>query len=306
MKAKLTLLVIILSFAFVGQVMAQGYTPFDFKRSIWNHGGVSSGAGCAIGPCTTANLYCSKYAGETIWNGKRYFHMWDSSSSNRIDPQLFREDTINRAVYAWDYIDLKDTLVYDFNLRLGDTLKHCLYSSNNLNNNVYTVIGIDSVKVSRKYHRRFRLSPDVYIYGMNIPNYLIEGIGGSTGLGVSPEPRVYTSPHTYTVLTCFNGQNVTNTTIVGICDTIVSLKAQQIGGQDLNLKNPYLSQEPIKLPEDCKDISVFNGLGQQVPITVESANSIVLVRLSIPNSGMYWVNYSTSVGVFRKNVVVTQ
>ncbi|MCD4747660.1 MAG: hypothetical protein K8R58_15300, partial [Bacteroidales bacterium] len=108
-----------------------------------------------------SNIYHKLYQNGYIWAtcpppGYYYFGQYFGA---------FRQDSANKKVYFFE--NGNDTLAYDFNLNIGDTLPvTCL---NVLNNNY--VQSIDSVLVGSQYHKRFWISDD------NSINYasLIEG-----------------------------------------------------------------------------------------------------------------------------------
>jgi hypothetical protein len=74
----------------------------------------------------------------------------------------YRNDVLNKKVYYLDPIGglNKDTLWYDFNLNVGDTLKPCysanISSSSSITSDRYFVQSIDSVSICGVYHKRFR------------------------------------------------------------------------------------------------------------------------------------------------------
>jgi hypothetical protein len=85
-----------------------------------------------------------------------------------------RQDTANRKVYLLEPFSGQDTLLYDFDLALGDTLPPAY--NNYIQDNV--VSNIDSVLVGNQYHRRFWLSAA----GTADYTAIIEGIGSTFGL----------------------------------------------------------------------------------------------------------------------------
>lgn len=110
------------------------------------------------------NFFCPPYAvayGDTL------------NESSSYDCQLIREDTLTRKVYTYDNT-VGDTLLYDFNLTTGDTLRSCGYGG------PYSAV-VDSVRTV------FLLdgSPRKMFYLEVIGNweyvYYIESIGGSQG-----------------------------------------------------------------------------------------------------------------------------
>jgi hypothetical protein len=90
----------------------------------------------------------------------------------------FREDTLNKKVYFLPPGSSSDTLLYDFNLHLGDTLPQT-YTNYEYPGN--WVSKIDSVLVGNKYHKRYGITGPGF--GSIDTNYafLIEGVGCTCG-----------------------------------------------------------------------------------------------------------------------------
>lgn len=84
---------------------------------------------------------------------------------------FLRQDTAARKVYTYDSFSFTDTLVYDFNLNIGDTLPP---SYNHSFGDPITITGIDSIYDGTVYRRRFMLSMG---WG-----WIVEGIGSNAGL----------------------------------------------------------------------------------------------------------------------------
>lgn len=126
--------------------------------------------------------YFFNYIGEdTTINGKVYFKVLAKYLNNNlsccdldIDYGYLRNDTINNKVYIWDLVNSKDTLIYDFELGLGDSLVSYLSEQN-----VLVVTNIDTIVLFNRSRRRW------FFNGTNGQTnhwFVIEGIGGSGGL----------------------------------------------------------------------------------------------------------------------------
>jgi hypothetical protein len=94
----------------------------------------------------------------------------------------YRNDITNKKVYIYTKIDglFKDTLWYDFNLTIGDTIKES-YSSNNDESQVHDgnyydrriIKSIDSVLICNEYYKRFNFCGN----NGGIYTGLVEGFG---------------------------------------------------------------------------------------------------------------------------------
>jgi hypothetical protein len=124
--------------------------------------------------------------GDTIINSLLYTKLYESGALGAFGPQFFyayeykgayRQDTALRQVYFVPPSFSAESLWYDFNLSVGDTLS---FNVNNQN----SVLQIDSVLVGSSWHKRFLLA-DLGWGGTGLPdtNYaLIEGVGSTLGL----------------------------------------------------------------------------------------------------------------------------
>jgi hypothetical protein len=91
-----------------------------------------------------------------------------------------RQDIPNKKIYLFDGSNPNDTLLYDFNLSLGDTLP---YSYDHMDTAI-TVILVDSIFDGDNYRKRFYLSSSTSLDSV----FLIEGIGASRGLFGNIDP----------------------------------------------------------------------------------------------------------------------
>lgn len=111
--------------------------------------------------------------GDTLLNGKLY---------KKMATMLFLEDSINRKVYVRDYgLDWPDTLLYDFNLEVGESAAHCAeFSVGNLFPDA-TVVNIDSFLIGT-YRKRWEIKYTPRIENGDSVTYWIEGVGSDNGI----------------------------------------------------------------------------------------------------------------------------
>ncbi|MFZ1634546.1 MAG: T9SS type A sorting domain-containing protein [Chitinophagales bacterium] len=111
--------------------------------------------------------------GDTIIDGKLYYIMGSF---------LMREDTINKKVYAQELaFGWPDTLLYDFNLNIGESAAHCAeFSVANLFPDA-TVTNIDSIFIG-KYRKRWEIKYTPLVEEGDSVTYWIEGIGSDYGI----------------------------------------------------------------------------------------------------------------------------
>lgn len=168
------------SILFTLRLSAQSYFPFPTDSARWK---VSYGSG-ALGCPTLVAEYQYEIIGDTIISSVTYKKISRTGYTNNIFcyPDdwgyigCIREDT-NKRIYFRSPIVNYDTLLYDFNLAVGDTLSGFL--CNYCSDSIY-VSSIDSVLVGSSFRKRYNLSspPQCGAGGISI----IEGIGSTRGL----------------------------------------------------------------------------------------------------------------------------
>jgi len=160
------------------------YKPFPQSSGTWSVSGQHYIGWPPTGSYLTYENY--KTSGDTLIGAYTYVKVLYahniSSGPFNFSPYAFkfayRNDSINKKVY---YLDVtnginKDTLWYDFNLNIGDSLKETFaYTSTGytMNNQRRIVSSIDSVLICGSYHKRFN-------FGCSVGGFetsLIEGAG---------------------------------------------------------------------------------------------------------------------------------
>ena len=152
------------------------YYPFPDSNAVWRE--YESGTYASSPPVGECYDYENRYMGDTIIGAFTYKKIWKYGAhygyncSTYINPINYyvgaiRQDTLQRKIYFLPPFQNTDTLLYDFNLSLGDTLPP---SYTNCTTNI--VSSVDSVLVGAMYRKRFGLGY----------TYLIEGIGNTFGL----------------------------------------------------------------------------------------------------------------------------
>lgn len=125
-------------------------------------------------------------------------HSYDSTG-----PVFLRYDLLLKQVFYLPSVDSRERLIYDFTLKVGDTLPmQSLYFP-------HSVIGsIDTITIFGVQAKRFFI--DIGDSGFEEFNYIIEGIGGSNGLLFFQPVFASLSGGTLTtLLNCFQMDNST-------------------------------------------------------------------------------------------------
>lgn len=169
-------------------LFSQNYTFFPEAKAIWNqtHKYLPN---CGSFPCKITQYIQD---GDTIIDFKRFNKLYESGERiadwNRTDPNFpipiyefynigyigaIRQDSSSKKIFYLPKDYEKDTLLYDFNLSVGDPVPITF-----INNLIDTIIKIDSVELTNgQFVKRYHPSKIGYE-----DMYLIEGIGSSLGL----------------------------------------------------------------------------------------------------------------------------
>jgi len=170
-----------------GQAQTNVYHPFPEDSAIWVVNWYAQPPYCN-GYCNT-DIY--RMYGDTVINSVSYNKLFAVSfvyqgPYTNPPPNYFsgtyigaiRQDSINKKVYYRKYLMTSDTLLYDFDLAIGDTLP-----ATYINNSLFKptiVSGIDSMLVDNKYHKLFTFYNTAPYQAGHA--YLLEGVGAGGGL----------------------------------------------------------------------------------------------------------------------------
>jgi hypothetical protein len=241
-------------------VFAQKYVPFPKHGAVWlaSHSDESSGSHHHL-----------KQEGDTIINGLTYTLLSNMYAITKRDQyghfyeeyykgyhSAMREDSFKH-VYFYDFTDKRDTLLYDFNLKVGDTLP--AYT----NPSQYQVLKIDSVLIGSVYRKRFGI---IGFWHDSIPiDAIIEGIGSTQGL----TSTIIFPFEAISRLECFslNGKSVYPDTSYKTCEIIVSVNKEVKKDVKFTIfPNPTIGQFTIQTQSifSESDICVRDVLGRIV------------------------------------------
>jgi hypothetical protein len=261
------------------------YHPFPDSNAHW-----SEYAGWLVGggPCYVDDFYTLFLLGDTVVQTKTYHKIYQSGfiSSNCPPPGYYyynqykgamRQDIAMKKVYFLPPSSFNDTLLYDFNLNVGDTLPLTYF-----NNTTYIVTSIDSVLVGTNYHKQFNMD------NLSYPLYaIIEGVGSLFGL-YNPFAEPFESS---SQLSCFSNNdqyypsNSNCTFALGIADTNYEILSTSI------FPNPFTSQTTLQIDKSLANssLTLYNSLGQQVKqVNNISGQTVTLHRDNLP-SGLYYL-----------------
>jgi hypothetical protein len=180
-----------------------------------------------------------------------------------------------------------DTLLYDFDLNVGDTLP---ITYNNFASDIY-VFAIDSFLVDTNYRKRFTLLGNTSSY------FLLEGIGHDKGL-LETLSLAFDCGYN---LQCFGlGDTSYYPSLSTTCDIFVGL--QEVG-KDKHLPssypNPCINLSRVQLydlPSSPCTIRVVNSLGQQIELlkNIQDQHSLDVTTYL---SGTYFIEIQSEKGI---------
>lgn len=176
--------IILLAFILItiGRADGQTYTPFPTSDGFWKEISIDGQCVNDDNPSGVCNVYQYILSGDTVINNITYKKL-NSSGVKSYTGQYknggycgcYRNDIINKKVYYLPKNSIHDTLLYDFNLHLNDTLPiSYIYDRRD---GIFTIDKIDSVLMGSTYLKEFHISKAAFGEA-----FLIEGIGSTLGL----------------------------------------------------------------------------------------------------------------------------
>ncbi|MCX6278049.1 MAG: T9SS type A sorting domain-containing protein [Bacteroidetes bacterium] len=237
------------------------YHPFPDSNAVWLQSSwYIDGGACLISD--DHNLFIS---GDTVIGSHTYHKLYKNGyKSSFCTPPFppyyyfgeywgaFRQDIINKKIYLFKYG--QDTLAYNFNLNVGDTLPTSVINGFNF------VDSIDSVLVGNHYNKRFWLSNGWY------NNYaaIIEGIGSTYGAFAQLVVPFESGSNLWCVK--MNNQTVWNYDTTNSCTLITKIDDIEEPTRTSVYPNPFSTSTIIKINKNLKEatLQVYNSLGQEI------------------------------------------
>ncbi len=289
------------------------YHPFPSTSAIWN----VSYQDYWFYDCRE---YSYSITGDTIINSITYHKIWKQGKSmlmvdNTPSPiplctnQLtstysyyagaIREVLPQKKIYFILPSSTVDSLLYDFTLNVGDTIKGYF------NPNVAPIVveSIDSILIGTQYRKRWNI-PSVCGWGGATPR-VIEGIGSVFGLlelpcGIEKNVRI---------LECFSQNNQTlypTYDVANGCVLITSIKENEKFVSISIYPNPNNGKFQLKLMnQKSVTLEITDILGNTI-LKSEIKNETIDIDLSGQSDGIYFVKTIDSKGSFVVKKIVKQ
>lgn len=294
MKMKIIFIISAISTSLLMNAQTSNYIPFPdqaFLQRVEN----------AIYMGNFKSTYFTReLKGDTIVNGVKYIKCYEPSLTSGI-----RNDIPNKKVYSYDFNSKIETLLYDFSLKVGDTV---LITSEFK----YWVEKIDSVLLLDKiYHNRIIFSipkPN----GMTLPPKLspwIEGLGYEHGNKFSEDK--YSEGSTQYAMICASANKKILVGVSGVppsgeyCGgTISSIKANE-KEKDISIyPNPTTGK--LRLVDESRNsyaAEIITMLGEQI-ILAPIQNNTLEIDLSGYPAGVYFVVLHNTDGTSNSKRIV--
>jgi hypothetical protein len=247
-----TLIIFSIAFLFCITAKTQEYTPFDFEKGIW----IDYQSGMDGSGNTTTQYFCN---GDTLIEGVKFSKLYQYSITIPIIgpfdtlPTSYICSIRNNDKRQVILGDRNPNILYDFNLKIGDTIINGVYRTT-----FYPVVKrIDSVLICGNYHKRY--ITQYAIPSSNDSSALIEGVGMNQclfgvvnifGIGESNNSGCYTE--------------IENNSC-SKCNLILNVKNRRALTENIKIyPNPSNSIVLINSPILIKSLNILDLYGQVV------------------------------------------
>lgn len=277
--------------------IAQTYHPFRTNDAMWreSEGGYQS---------STCQKYQYIITGDTVIGGISYHKLRKTGASypytsttcnfdvptGPIDEYVgaFRNDSSAQKVYFVPSGHSSDTLLYDFDLSVGDTLPDTYFYSLG---GPYVVYTIDTVSFDGEDHEIYRLDSSCGRVGPLNGYAWIEGVGSNKGL-----LGTYGCPfERYISSECYSENGVPRLSSHStLCDTVTSLRdSKRKIGKVTSVKafpNPTKGMVHLEIPTDRSEGRAIlrNAYGERVGEKRITSGGRISFKLDGP-SGLYLI-----------------
>jgi hypothetical protein len=262
-------------------------------------------------PCWTEGKYVVEIVGDSVIGGLTYKHLiyHGVMSENPINPQpgvICNADytfsnlygfvrQAGKKLYSYDLMESVDTLLYDFDLQVGDTLPLTIINSDT----AITVTAITNFQVGNETRSIFDLSTN-----LGVSEKLIEGIGHNKGFLGHMQPFEFAEVG----LICYSRNDSTYyDNGVDVCDLNVGLNEFQSIIKVEIFPNPTSDFVTITSPQyaEIQSFEIVDLLGAKCAIMVDfSSNEKAVVNLESLVSGNYILQVHQRNGeVYRLKIV---
>jgi hypothetical protein len=295
---------LILFFIFSLNTIAQTYQPFPTANAMWreNSGGFQ---------CSCCADFQYTITGDTVINtityhkiqktGVKYQEDMIGNCTSNIQYIInqyagsYRNDIINKKIFFIYPFSSTDTLLYDFNLSIGDTVHPSPLNDNG--NFINIVTDIDSVYLGGVYRKRFKIDSC-----MMQQLYYIEGIGSTYGL---LSPTICPFEAIYNLLCFTNNNQPVYPDSSTICSIVTSVNQNNVEDSYNIFPNPVTDILNITIAQNddpTVTITIFNMIGEITFQTKLKTNHVTINTEEFP-TGIYLVQIHSDKNTFTKKII---
>lgn len=285
------------------------YHPFPDSNAMWRVNQIDYSYPAP--PYYALNYYQYTISGDSLIGNTNWKKLWISGVFYANVPgtmyynglsNLIRQDTLLKTIYIYHGSGNNDTILYDFNIQLGDTIPETWFMRAPTWYH-YHVTNVDSILIGSDYRKRWEISDSVGFYQL----FLVEGIGSLLGPVESWElqEQIY-------YLACYKEDNILlfsdgssfSCDSIDLTPEIFSLPSSEI----TLFPNPsngtfFIHQFTSRRSEY---ITIIDPLGRKVPSEITPlAGDLYKVQITSNISGLYAVIFQNSNFYSLKKILVT-
>lgn len=305
-KSIISIIIILNSFS----IQAQQYFPFPTTNAFWR---------INWGTTSQNSIYHYELTGDTIIGINNYSKLESAGNTYyNFDPNnpqfypasyngAYRNDTLAKKIYFISKDSTSESLLYDFNLLVGDTIKGYMdqLAKNQFGTDFFAVIdSVDSVLINSFYRKKW-----LYHTGNNFGviwsgGEIIEGIGSNYGLLEGLLPMF--DNNGYLVCHSHNGIGIYGS---NPCELITSIEQNVEDGNKFTINpNPVVRGETIEISFlQIKDVNleVYDLLGKKQFLNLKKPSKKIIIETSSLVTGVYlFVLKENNKRVFQQKVIV--
>jgi hypothetical protein len=300
MKKAIMLMVVVLLWQTTIKAQTNDYIPFP-HQAVWHVFIWRDDSG------TSKFNFEERYTdGDTIINGLKYIKYYDPTLKSAV-----RDDSVNKIVYRYNFVSKKDEVMFDFNLKIGDTI---LILDKTIK---YWIKDIDSVLLlDGRYHNRYSFNdPAKSMTPAPKLSPWVQGVGYFHSNIYSSLSEASESSTLYiTVCASANGKKLIrgsgypNPKDFENCGGIITdIQTPENSDAIIFYPNPVSNKLQLKWSEQNKNtamhFSITDCLGK---VILEGADTYEFIDVSGLSTGLYFIILTDNQGNLVKNKFIKQ
>jgi hypothetical protein len=303
---KLLLLISIL-FSFYVNAQTSVYHPFPDSNATWCcQKGYTTGC-CLCGTPeyqyrVTYQLNGHVSINNILYNRLLKYEILDTlcpTPGRSIDTTTIyiRQDTSLKKVWMYEAATNSDTILFDFNLQIGDTLDATkeFWAGYSHLADFWIVTSIDSILINGQYRKRFNYTPS---FDSTCTSSMIEGIGSNHGLMYAPSNCFEYGATLHKFFQDNQLQYGDSSPVWFACHDFTLNISEPTNNFFANIfPNPFDLNARLQMNGTFQnaELKIYNSLGQQIR-QQSIINKSTLINRDNLNNGIYFFQVTTSNG----------